>query len=111
MTLTKSALAFTVLVGSAKAQTSFYDNPVPLWQTAFLPMGDNNGLVWAPDDSLLYATAQDGTVAALNPDNGETYWSWLPAGDGTVPFSCNGEVSFSSDGSSVVVAITEGDSW
>jgi hypothetical protein len=72
-------------------------------------MLDNNGLVWAPDDLRLYATSVDGTVAALDPDNGTIAWTFQPTGDGTIPFSCNGEASFAADGSSVIYAVTEGD--
>jgi hypothetical protein len=112
MAFTKAALALVALVGSAKAQTTFLADPVPLWTTTFSPMADNNGLVWAPDDSLLYATAANGTLGAINPDTGELYNSFQPSGNGTVPFTCNGEVSFSTtdDGSTVIYAVTEGDS-
>jgi hypothetical protein len=34
-----------------------------------------------------------------------------PSGDGTVPFSCNGEVDFNSAGDTVIYAVTEGDIW
>jgi outer membrane protein assembly factor BamB len=108
-----SALLLLVAIswvgGPAEAQTVLYDAPVNKWVTTFLPMLDNNGLVWAPDDLRLYATSIDGTVAALDPDNGTIAWTFQPTGDGTIPFSCNGEASFAADGSSVIYAVTEGD--
>jgi len=106
-----AALALAALVGPAYAQTVLYDTPANKWVQTFLPMGDNNGLVWAPDDLLLYATSIDGTVAAINPDDGTIVWTFQPTGDGTVPFSCNGEVSFATDASSIIYAVTEGDFW
>ena len=104
-------VAVALVGGPAKAQTVLYDAPVNKWVTTFLPMLDNNGLVWAPDNLRLYATSIDGTVAALDPDNGTIAWTFQPTGDGTIPFSCNGEVSFAADGSSIIYAVTEGDSW
>lgn len=110
-----SALLLLVAIswvgGPAEAQTVLYDAPINKWVTTFLPMLDNNGLVWAPDDLRLYATSVDGTVAALDPDNGTIAWTFQPTGDGTIPFSCNGEASFAADGSSVIYAVTEGDVW
>lgn len=108
------ALALAAVVGApivTNAQTILYDAPVNLWVQTFLPMGDNNGLVWAPDDLLLYATSLDGVIGAFNPDDGSLAWSFQPTGDGTVPFTCNGEVSFSVDETSVIYAVTEGDNW
>lgn len=67
----RTSLAVAAVAGIASAQTVLYDAPVSQWVQTFLPMTDNNGLVWAPDDLLLYATSMDGTVAALNPDTGE----------------------------------------
>jgi len=93
------------------ASTVYRDSPVPIWTLAFLPMADNNGLVWALDNSLLYATSSDGTVGAFNPDTGELYNSFQPTGDGTVPFSNNSEVDFLSDGSTFIYAVMEGDNW
>jgi WD40 repeat protein len=111
MAFSKAALALVALAASAKAQTSFLPEPRPKWVMAFSPMLDGNGLVWAPDDTLVYATAADGTIGAFNPENGEIYNTFQPTGDGTVPFSCNGEIDFSSDGNSLIYAVTEGDTW
>lgn len=99
------------VVRPTKGQTVLYDAPVAQWVQTFLPMTENNGLVWAPDDLLLYATSMDGTVGAMSPDDGSIAWTFQPTGDGTVPFLCNGEVSFAVDMSSVIYAVTEGDIW
>jgi hypothetical protein len=74
-------------------------------------MLDNTGLVWAPDDSAVYATSSDGAVALFSPDDGTVLGEFQPSGDGTVPFSCNGEVDFNSAGDTVIYAVTEGDIW
>mmetsp|Transcript_13067 Transcript_13067/g.23681 ORF Transcript_13067/g.23681 Transcript_13067/m.23681 type:complete len:511 (-) Transcript_13067:207-1739(-) len=103
----KAAALALVTLGSARAQ---FDNPVPKWTATFRPMLDNTGLVWAPDDSAVYATSSDGAVALFSPDDGTLLGEFQPSGDGTVPFSCNGEVDFNSAGDTVIYAVTEGDS-
>jgi len=103
----KAAALALVTLGSARAQ---FDNPVPKWTATFRPMLDNTGLVWAPDDSAVYATSSDGAVALFSPDDGTVLGEFQPSGDGTVPFSCNGEVDFNSAGDTVIYAVTEGDS-
>lgn len=115
MGFVKTALVLVAAVvgggGPANAQTVLYDAPVNLWVTTFLPMLDGNGLVWAPDDLLVYAASVDGHVAAIHPDDGNITWMFQPTGDGTVPFSCTGEVSFAADATSFVYAVTEGEIW
>lgn len=111
MAYPKATLALVALIGSSKAQTEFFDAPQPTWTTTFLPMADNNGIVWAPDDSLIYATSSDGTLGLFNPDDGTLYNQFQPSGDGTTPFFCTGEVSFNSAGDTVIYAVTEGDTW
>lgn len=102
-----AALALATL-GSARAQ---FAEPVPKWTATFLPMLDNNGLVWAPDDSAVYATSSDGTVGLFSPDDGTSFGTFQPTGDGTVPFTSNGEVDFNSAGDTIIYAVTQGDTW
>jgi hypothetical protein len=108
MAFSKAAVLALAAIGSVKAQ---FAEPVPKWTATFLPMLDNNGLVWAPDDSSVYATSSDGTVGLFNPDDGTSLGTFQPPGDGTVPFTCNGEVSFNSVGDTIIYAVSEGDSW
>lgn len=68
-------------------------------------MSQGNGIVVAPDNSLLYATASDGTLGALDPSDGSIVWSHRPSG---VDFlNGYGQASVAMDGSYVVYAVTE----
>jgi outer membrane protein assembly factor BamB len=69
-------------------------------------MGQGNGIVVAPDNSLLYATASDGTLGALNPADGSVAWSFKPTTDSTF-LNGNGQASVAMDGSYVVYGVTE----
>jgi outer membrane protein assembly factor BamB len=104
--LTKAALAVAVLASSAVGQTTFYGEPVPAWDQVFEAMGDNNGIVVSPDDSIVFATSSTGGVAAMKRDDGTILWSKPNEGG-----SSNGEVTFSSDGETIYYPVSTGETW
>lgn len=107
MAFTKAALAVVLLAGSAAGQTNFYPQPELAWDATFAAMTDNNGLVVSPDDSIVYATSATGSLIALKRDDGTELWTF-PAPDGA---SSNGEISFSSDASSLYFAVSVAETW
>lgn len=100
------ALALAALASSCHGQTSFLAAPEVSWTTDFEPMGQGNGIVLAPDSSLLFATASDGTIGALQPSDGTVEWSFKPSTDSTF-LNANGEASVAADGSFLVYGVTE----
>lgn len=110
MGIKNAALAAMLFAGSVFGQEedAFFAEPEPRWTQVFEAMGDNNGIVVSPDNQSLYLTSSLGNLRALNPSTGETYWTYAPTGDGTQPFSTNGEATFSPDGLLVMYTLTTG---
>jgi outer membrane protein assembly factor BamB len=106
-----AGLIIAALVGSVRCQPQFNDTPTEKWKSSVPPMGLGNGIVVSPDSQVVYATSEDGTVSAMDPDDGNVTWSYQPLGtqgNGTLPLSCNGEISISEDGEFFVYGVTEG---
>jgi outer membrane protein assembly factor BamB len=96
------------IAGTAMAQDSFLDTPTRKWQVTVPPMGEGNGIVMETDDRAVFATSSDGTITALDPDDGSKNWDFQPpAGNGTVPLSSNGQVAISQDKKFMVYSVTE----
>jgi outer membrane protein assembly factor BamB len=96
------------IAGTAMAQDSFLDTPTRRWQVTVPPMGEGNGIVMETDDRAVFATSSDGTITALDPDDGSKNWDFQPpAGNGTVPLSSNGQVAISQDKKFMVYSVTE----
>jgi hypothetical protein len=105
---TKAALAVAVLASSAAGQgeTDFLQEPMQLWVQGFAPMLDNNGIVVSADDSTIFATSATGRVAAMKRDGGEYLWDFPIEGG-----FCNGEVTFSPNGTTLYHAASVGETW
>lgn len=107
-----TGLFIAVLAGSVSCQPQFNDKPTEKWKSSVPPMGLGNGIVVSLDSKVVYATSEDGTVSAMDPDDGNVTWSYQPPGtqgNGTLPLSCNGEISISEDGEFFVYGVTEGE--
>lgn len=104
MSYKTATFALAALAGSCNGQTTFLPSPVNKWTTAFLPMGQGNGVVMAPDGSTLYATALDGSVGAMDPSDGSIKWTFKPVAD---VLDGNGQASVASDHSYLVYGVTE----
>lgn len=115
MCVKNAALALAALATSSSAQTTFLDAPEQKFSTKFLPMGQGNGIVFAPDNSAIYVTASDGTIGAISPDDGSVFWTYKPETGGSL-LSGTGEASVAVDGSYLVYGVTEnlnrdGENW
>jgi hypothetical protein len=75
-TLVESFAPTQNTLGSGRALQ--FADPVPKWTATFRSMLDNTGLVWAPDDSAVYATSSDGAVALFSPDDGTLLGEFEP---------------------------------
>lgn len=100
-------IAITILSTVIKAQDSFLGSPSRKWQVTVPPMGQGNGVVVEPDNKAIFATSADGTISALDPDDGKKVWDYQPGSNNSVPLSSNGEVAISNDKKFMVYSVTE----
>lgn len=101
-------LTFLFLVSAAMAQDSFLGTPSRKWQVTVPPMGEGNGIVMETDDRAVFATSLDGTLTALDPDDGSKNWDYQPpTSSNNVPLSSNGQVAISEDKKFMVYSVTE----
>jgi outer membrane protein assembly factor BamB len=103
-----TGLFLATLVGSLRCQPEFNGNSTQKWKSNVPPMGLGNGIVSSLDSQVVYATSANGTVTAMDPDDGNVTWSYQPPGNGDLPLSCNGEIIISEDGKFLVYGVTEG---
>lgn len=100
--------ALFLLVSHTHAQDSFLGSPTKRWDVTVPPMGEGNGIVVEPDNKAIFATSSDGTISALDPDDGKQQWSYQPpASSNSVPLSSNGEVFISKDKKFMVYSVSE----
>lgn len=97
-----------ISVSTIHSQDSFLGTPTRRWEANVPPMGRGNGVVVEPDGKAIFATSLDGTISALDPDDGARQWNYQPPGSsGSVPLSSNGQVAISSDKKFMVYSVTE----
>lgn len=84
-------------------------NPTPLTDFGLSTTGLTHSVGTAanisPDESVLYVTADDGTVLAIDPSNGSELWQHKVGGAN----SCKSGISFSPDGTKFAVAVSDTD--
>lgn len=111
LTVNHKKMRFALVIATLSlvhAQDSFLGSPNRLWEVTVPPMGEGNGVVVEPDNKAIFATSSDGTITALDPDDGEQTWNYQPsASNGSVPLSSNSQVAISSDKKFMVYSVTE----
>ena len=106
-------IAISIFFCITQAQELDYlTSPVLKWNSGSVPpLGEGNGVFISPDQSVLMVTSADGSITALNANNGSMIYTSKPAILDNYPSFSTSGVSFGTskyNGDFAVYAVSHG---
>jgi WD40 repeat protein len=104
--LANAALGLLLAASSVAAELIYFDDPVDLWTTTLsgTELEYMNAVTMSPDDQLLYVTGNDGSMKALDPEDGSPVFSYKSP-------EINGYTLMGSSGVSFLIDVEEPSSY
>lgn len=104
--LANAALGLLLAASSVAAELIYFDDPVDLWTTTLsgTELEYMNAVTMSPDDQLLYVTGKDGSMKALDPEDGSPVFSYKSP-------DINGYTLMGSSGVSFLIDVEEPSSY